>query len=345
MKVLLTLLLISNISYAAIGDYDNEFDCTWKYNGCMRDNRYIIDLRTQAQKDLDKINYHSPDEYLLNSPQIYTAKKVNEFEGKTYFIPLGLTDTEKIAALATASLGLIAFKNDQELMDLVQNNKTHITKKIEDFGYYVGGTGNIHLAAGSYFLGAIFKNGKLKDVGLLTVATGIVSQTITEAFKVSFGRRRPRNANGNPYIFGTDSKSFFSGHASGAFGTAAVLAEVYKGTAVPYAAYGVAGLVAYARMHAEGHYASDVIFGALAGVLSAKLTMRFLNGDDSNGGLLITPGVYTDPLSKESYYMLNFKWTPESPKDKISCEEFKDLPSRERIRYCLDKVFALSYEN
>jgi hypothetical protein len=357
----LLILLINSFSYAKTGDYYPEYDCTWKLDGCMRGNEYIIDLRNQAQIEIDKLrqnhikNGGDPYTFLTNSPDIYSSQKISEIiqkaeydhgiTEKKYFIPIGLTKPERIAALATASLGLIVFANDQEIMDFVQDNKTEMTHKIEDFGYYAGSDGIVQLAAGSYFLGAIFKNGKLKDVGLLTVATGIVSQSITEAFKLGFGRTRPRNADGNPYLFGADGKSFFSGHASGAFGTAAVLAEVYKGTPVPYVAYGVAGLVAYARVHGKGHYTSDVVFGALAGVLSAKLTMRFLNGDDSQGGLVLTPGFYEDPMTKENYYMMNFSWSARRPRDKITCDEFNDLHQREKIRKCIKKVFDLSYEN
>lgn len=333
----------------------------------MRGDERVVDLRSEAARALSRLSpspsrsYCEGEEcaeenrfiqnigqngYLSDAKlrKIYREKGDIEKAGKEYFIPIGLSDTEKIAALATASLGLVVFSSDQALMDFTQENKTDTTKKIEEFGYYAGRDGLIQLAAGSYLLGAVFKNGKLKQVGLLTVATGIVSQTITEAFKIGVGRVRPRNAGGDPYQFGTDEKSFFSGHVSGAFGTAAVLAEVYKGTAVPYFAYGVAGLVAYARVHEQGHYVSDVVYGALAGYLSAKLTMRYLNGDDRFGGLLITPGVSRDPLTGEHIYNLGLEWRNGAPKKKFSCDEYDQMHQRDKISACMQKLFNEHYD-
>ena len=348
-------------SFAGTGDYDRKLDCAWKYNGCKRDGEIVLDFRSMYIRQLHEIDesyqcqgYECSDQqvflrsfgesknYLTESElrDIYARRGAGEKEKKEYFIPLGLSEKEKIAALASASLGLVVFTSDQEIMDFVQDNKNEVTQDVEDFGYVAGGKGLVGLAAGSYVMGAVFDNGKLKDVGILTVATGIVSQAITEAFKVGFGRVRPRNAGGDPYIFGTNSKSFFSGHASGAFGTAAVLAELYKGTAVPYVAYGVAGLVAYARMHAEGHYASDVVFGALAGYLSAKITMRLLSGDDQYGGLVITPNMRRDPWTDETIYDVGFKWRPGYKKKEFSCKEFDGQHPSERISMCIQKLFA-----
>lgn len=363
MKSLCLLALTSFGALAGLGDYYSEYDCVWRVNGCMRGGEYIIDLRSSAQKSIENIKtcrednscssedldflsaLESPQSYLTASQYKAKIAQYSKDSKKQYFIPIGLTDAEKIGALATASIGLVVFANDQEILDVVQENKTDFTQQIEDFGYYAGADGVVHLAAGSYFMGVVLKNGKLKQVGMLTAATGIVSQTITEAFKVGFGRTRPRNSNGDPYIFGTDEKSFFSGHASAAFGTAAVLAEVYKGTAVPYVAYGVAGLVGYARMHAKGHYLSDVVFGALAGVLSAKLTMRLFDGDDSNGGLLVTPGMSQDPFTGETIYQMNFTWAGERPRKKLDCSEFDQLSKRDKTRLCIEKLFQEHYQD
>ncbi|MBC76397.1 MAG: hypothetical protein CME64_10320 [Halobacteriovoraceae bacterium] len=268
----------------------------------------------------------------------------SEVKQKQYFIPLGLTDTEKIASLAAASIGLVVFKSDQAILDFVQDNKNDVTHKMERFGYYAGRTGIAHLIAGSYLMGAIFDNGKLKDVGVLTLGSIVVSQTITEFFKVGFGRSRPRDADGDTYKFGTDGKSFFSGHSSGAFTAAAVLAEVYKDTPVPYIAYGLAGVVAYARVHEMGHYPSDVLYGAIAGILSANITMRAMRGDDSLGGIMVTPTYTPDPLTKDMTFNLNIKWEPKRPAPVVSCEDIEELglSTRETVSNCMQKAWLLN---
>lgn len=348
MKLLISVLFFFNINVFA--QYDEKLDCYWGSDGCSKDGKLKIDLRSKAKQMLDSIELEPVDKtnlFTKNSNSIYSKKKFSKVfkDSKVeYFIPINLSEKEKIVALASASLGLIAFQNDQEILDFVQDNKTQVTQDIEDFGYYAGRDGIYHLAAGSYFLGAVLKNGKLKELGILTVATGMVSQTITEGFKQSFGRERPKNANGDPYKFGTDGKSFFSGHASGAFGTAAVLAELYKDTPVPYIAYGVAGLVAYARVHAMGHYTSDVIYGALAGYLSAKLTLGLLGKEKSKSGLLITPSIERESLTGQRYYALNMSWQFNQQKTKIDCKQFDHLHKKDQINLCVREIFKKGYQ-
>ncbi|MBJ00371.1 MAG: hypothetical protein CME67_03990 [Halobacteriovoraceae bacterium] len=318
--------------------------CNWDNNYCVEEKQsnfehsYYDDV-LMGGGYLGQTHHISEDE--LREILKETGKE-EEIKQKQYFIPLGLTDTEKLASLAAASLGLVIFNSDQSIMDFVQDNKNDVTHEMETFGYYAGRTGIAHLMAGSYLLGAVFDNGKLKDVGILTLGSIIVSQTITEAFKVGFGRRRPKNSGGDPYKFGTDGKSFFSGHSSGAFTAAAVLAEVYKDTPVPYIAYGLAGVVAYARVHAMGHYVSDVLYGAIAGILSANITMRAMRGDDSLGGILITPTFTPDPVNHDMNFHLNIKWEPKRPEPVVPCDEFDELPTKERISNCMQKAYRLN---
>lgn len=360
--LLVAVLISTTLSHAGpqVG-YNEAQDCTWNVNGCFRGGKAIIDLRSWAAIELDKVSDCRENKACDESRYdlIKTPEKKKKYYSKSdfdqilkkrpsseknaqYFIPLGLSRSEMIAALATASLGLVVFANDQELMDLVQDHKTDATKKIEDFGYIMGRQGVGAIAAGSYFLGAILKNGKLKDVGLITTTAGLASQVITEFFKVGFGRSRPKNAD-TPYDFFGEGKSFFSGHASAVFATAAVISEVYKSKrkSVPYITYGVAALVAYARIHAEGHYTSDVLYGALAGVISAKLAYRMHKKDGSHGGLVFSPGY--DPRTGTFY--ANFSFVKRSPEKSFSCKEFKDLHQFDLIELCLDKLFIENYEN
>ncbi len=79
---------------------------------------------------------------------------------------------------------------------------------------------------------------------------------------------------------------------------------------VPYVAYGLAALTAYARVHGDNHWASDVIAGAVAGHLIAKLSMSYLNKDGKRSGVTVTPEL--DPNGDG--FRIYVKWTPKSKK-------------------------------
>lgn len=332
---------------------DRQAECNMKNNYCVEEEEGSFEQSyyskfLEAEKKGLLLNALAGETQHLSEDElrdIYRGiESGDEIKKKQFFIPLGLSDKEKIGALAAASLGLVIFKSDQSIMDFVQDNKTEVTHKLETFGYYAGRNGIAHLVAGSYLMGAIFDNGKLKDVGILTVGALIVSQTITDYMKVEFGRYRPRDADGDPYQFGTEGHSFVSGHSSGAFTVAAVLADVYKGTAVPYLAYGIAGIVAYARVHEMGHYASDVFYGAIVGVLSANIAIRVMKGDDTYGGILVTPSYSPDPVTQEMNFYLNIKWEPKRPKPIVSCEDIENLglSTRETVSNCMQKAWLLN---
>lgn len=84
--------------------------------------------------------------------------------------------------------------------------------------------------------------------------------------KYAAGRVRPTSATRTfefkPF---SGNQSFPSGHASQAFAVATAIAENYPFWWVQTLCYGGAGLVAYARVEQNAHYASDVVAGALLG--------------------------------------------------------------------------------
>lgn len=254
-----------------------------------------------------------------------------------YFIPLSLTKEELILLAAGTSLGLVVFGQDQELMDFVQEHKTVQTEMVTTVGNLLGREAIIPIAAGSYFLGVVFKNGKLKQVGLLTVGAGLAAQIVTEAFKVGFSRKRP-NENVGPYeFFAKGNKSFFSGHSVGAFSLATVIAETYKERKwVPYVAYGLATLTAYARMHDHKHWASDVLAGAVMGHLITKATIRLLKNDSSAGGFSVYPTI--NPITGD--FMINLEYTEKQKQAPFKCAKMPN--GEEKIRACIEEAIARS---
>jgi len=112
---------------------------------------------------------------------------------------------------------------------------------------------------------AVLAGEALEDAEVLAVVTNNISR-----------RRRPRdippygdfthtwfNAGGGLLV---NRGSFPSGHATGAFALATVVAERYRQHRwVPWAAYGLAGAVGFSRVSLSAHFPSDLFAGAVLG--------------------------------------------------------------------------------
>jgi hypothetical protein len=108
----------------------------------------------------------------------------------------------------------------------------------------------------------------------------------TYAFKYAADRTRP---NGDP-------RSLPSGHASATFATAMVLQDYY-GWKVGLPVFAAAAYTAASRITVNKHWASDVAFGAVVGMVSGRVATRNLRNSrvsvspmvvDGGGGILIT---------------------------------------------------------
>lgn len=220
-------------------------------------------------------NYYTTQE-LLN---LYRDNNLNpEAErGKGMYFSVPLDQEDLIKVLVASSLGVIIFNSDRDIMDAVQAHKNEYTRQVADFGNIMGtATGIAPIALGSYFIGFVYDNDKLKDIGLFTVTTALASQMVTESIKRLSGRERPRDTD-DPRDFLQGGMSFPSGHTTGAFSLATVISEIYKEDypVVPYIAYGIAAITAYARMHDQAHWASDVFIGAILSHLVTKYFIKY----------------------------------------------------------------------
>ncbi len=56
---------------------------------------------------------------------------------------------------------------------------------------------------------------------------------------------------------------------------ASVISEHYDSTWVKFTSYGLAGMVGYARLNNNRHWASDVLVGATVGTFVGKTVVRF----------------------------------------------------------------------
>lgn len=331
MKIFFTLGLALLLSTNAFGSplnldynslYDNLKACRKTMYGCT------------AEQEIEIASFRGT---ILSSYELESY--ISRDTQNSIFIPLELTNAELLTLAAATSLGVVAFRNDQEIMDVIQKNKTQTTHKIATVGNMLGAglTGLTPIAAGSYFLGVYFQDNKLKRAGLFMIGASLASSIVTESVKRSFGRTRPREGKG-PYDFFVDgNKSFFSGHTAEAFTMATVISEMYKDDypIVPWVAYGLATVTAYARVHDQAHWASDVIIGAVAGHLITKLAMSAFNGkNDGRGGLEVFPGI--DPTT--GTFMVYANWSPREHEQPLKCSKMPE--GMAKVEACLAEGFA-----
>lgn len=127
-----------------------------------------------------------------------------------------------------------------------------------------------------YALGLIRKDSKMQKTALFAGEAVADAEIVGTVFKIADRRLRPSGVRpgGNFSDTWLDESgsawrargSFPSGHALAAFSIATVVARQYRNHRwVPYAAYGLAGLVAFSRMSTSAHYLSDVAFGGVLG--------------------------------------------------------------------------------
>ena len=122
-------------------------------------------------------------------------------------------------------------------------------------------------AFATYGVGHLIRKPGLAALGRDLVRVQLLTQGVTQALKYSVGRTRPD---------GSSQRSFPSGHASGTFASATVLARHY-GWKAGLPAFGIASYVAASRLSENKHYLSDVVFGAAIG-LTAGRTVTFASG-------------------------------------------------------------------
>lgn len=189
-----------------------------------------------------------------------------------------------------AGLAYLAHQYDLEARTTVRlagNQANGSLKALAETGNAWGGSAALVLGAGMWAGGAYTGHSTIAAVGMRGVEAITVSGFVTKVLKAGFGRARPRV---NPtdawdVEFGrgwdNDHESFPSGHSTAAFAfAAAVTSETMRrapahGTIVGASTFALAGVTAYARMHSDAHWLSDVTMGAAIGMASGWAVTRW----------------------------------------------------------------------
>lgn len=163
-----------------------------------------------------------------------------------------------------------------------------VSPKITKLGL---GEYNLGIAGLFYLGGALFKDKKAKETARLTLMTFVHTGIVVQIGKHVFGRQRPSWEQGKDrwhwlkgfakrYDEGQLARydAFPSGHTITIFGTATVIAEMYKKTVwVPILSYTVATMCGLSRITEDTHWLSDVFLGAVLGYAIGKYVVKRRN--------------------------------------------------------------------
>ncbi|MFH1050573.1 MAG: phosphatase PAP2 family protein [bacterium] len=155
-----------------------------------------------------------------------------------------------------------------------------------------------------YLSGLAFSNEELRTSGRLLTEAMLLSTAITQVIKISAGRSRPFNNEGNntwkPFTFTDSNYSFPSGHTTVAFTIATVLSHRIDKWWAYASLYTLAASTGVARIYFDKHWASDVLMGAGIGTVSALLILNAnekTKNDKTSEGFNFSPGPYLFSVS------------------------------------------------
>lgn len=177
-----------------------------------------------------------------------------------------------------AATGL-ALATDQTIRDRLNDPHDRLGRTLSDIGNGFGDPVIVYgslltISVGSKVLG---KKG-VYGVASRALKSALLGGGTTMVLKSIAGRDRPLNSIDNPYsfnLFRTSDASFPSGHSTVAFALATSFARETPDKWTDLGFFTLATLTAYSRMHDDKHWASDVVFGAGIGILSARFVHRF----------------------------------------------------------------------
>ncbi len=182
---------------------------------------------------------------------------------------------ELLAVTGTTGLALA---NDEWIRDQIHNPDSKFSNSLADFGN-VFGDGRIVYPS----LFVLAATGKvLNKKGLYGVTSRALKSTLLAGaaalvFKSIVGRERPLVSPNDPYsfhLFRFKDNSFPSGHTTVAFALATSFARETPDKWTDAGFFLGASLTGWSRIQDDKHWASDLVFGAGLGILSARFVHR-----------------------------------------------------------------------
>jgi membrane-associated phospholipid phosphatase len=201
----------------------------------------------------------------------------------TYPIRLAGQEPMKFLFGAAGLAALIASdRSTQEFLAVNQDTGFRIT--MQNYSDAVTARNAFILAGGFGVVGIFANSQRERTTSMMLVESLVTSGVWTEVLKKATRRERPREVDGGrasdwtgPGTVWADDPveggllSFPSGHSTGSWAVATVLAHQYPSHGiVPVVAYSAAAMMSYSRMAVDAHWLSDVTMGALIGFGCAR---------------------------------------------------------------------------
>ena len=180
-------------------------------------------------------------------------------------------------ACACAALALLfyaAFHMDRPVIEWVRTLQGVWIEKIGNAGYYIGHGVSLVAISGLFVAAGYARDNKAwRLTGFRGWAAQAVTAVLVQGLKHGIGRPRPRLQRDEEFFTGPGLESgldaFPSGHASASFTVAAVVARCHPALAWP--AFALAGFVSVTRVFRGSHFVSDVLAGAVLGLVVGTL--------------------------------------------------------------------------
>ena len=170
---------------------------------------------------------------------------------------------------------------DEELRSTVPEGGGITWEPLADQLNYLGNPRYLLPAlAGGYATGKLARAPELSTASVHVFAALLASGVANGTVKSVVGRERPVGGDAlafRPFNLNNRWQSFPSGHAVVAFSVASAVAEEADRSWVTALSYGTASLVGWSRIYEDKHWASDVVGGALIGILASRTSLQLLH--------------------------------------------------------------------
>ncbi len=152
---------------------------------------------------------------------------------------------------------------------------------IRDFGWYFGSPQNYFMVTGGiYGYGLLFKNQKVRRVGVLIISSSIASGLIQSVLKTAVGRARPTTGEGyksfDPFSSEGAYHSFPSGHTILSMTMSHSIAKQFENIWVKIGIYTVGAIPPLSRLWDGAHWLTDIAFSAALSIFIVDGVDKFL---------------------------------------------------------------------
>ncbi|MEL6657360.1 MAG: phosphatase PAP2 family protein [Bacteroidota bacterium] len=188
--------------------------------------------------------------------------------------------------IALGTFGLFLLDERAQPHFVRRNEK--VPNLIQDAAFYFGKPQyNYGLSAAVYTLGWLTKNKKIRETGVLLIASATTAGLIQTVSKTAIGRARPSTGVGNSdfdFFNGTpDYHSFPSGHAILAFTTAHALAKQTRSPWLKAGIYTLGSITPISRLWTNAHWLSDIGLSLAISIVAVDSVYNYLKRSGDYG--------------------------------------------------------------